>query len=55
MPIIEQDEKTETFRPEIIAKLGELGLTGIPVAEEFGGAGLGYQEYIIGARRTRYC
>ncbi len=46
-PLVEGDEATETFRPELIARLGELGLTGIPVAEEWGGAGLGYQEYVI--------
>lgn len=45
VPIVENDEREERFRPEIIAKLGELGLTGIPVPEEYGGAGLGYQEY----------
>ncbi len=44
-PIIEADEESETFRPEIIQGLGKLGLTGIPVDEEFGGAGLGYLEY----------
>jgi acyl-CoA dehydrogenase len=45
-PLIEADEETETFRPEIIRKLGELGLTGIPVPEAYGGAGLGYEDYI---------
>ena len=45
--VIEKDEESETFRPEIIQKLGELGLTGIPVPEEYGGAGLGYQEYAV--------
>lgn len=45
-PIVEEDEQAERFRPELIEKLGELGLAGVPVAEEFGGAGLGYQEYI---------
>ena len=45
-PFIEKDEESETFRPELIQKMGALGLTGIPVAEEFGGAGLGYSEYI---------
>ena len=45
-PFVEEDERTETFRPELIAKLGELGLTGIPLPEEYGGAGLGYQEYV---------
>jgi len=46
-PIIEQDEETETFRPELIRKLGELGLTGITLPEAYEGAGLGYQEYIV--------
>ncbi len=46
-PLIEEDEHAERFRPEIIQKMGELGLTGIPVPEEYGGAGLGYQEYIV--------
>jgi alkylation response protein AidB-like acyl-CoA dehydrogenase len=45
--IVEEDEKTETFRPEIIKKLGEIGLTGVPVPEAYGGAGMGYQEYAI--------
>ncbi len=45
-PIVEHDEETETFRREIIQGLGELGLTGIPTSDDFGGAGLGYQEYI---------
>ena len=45
-PLIEHDEESETFRPELIKKLGQLGLTGVPVAEEYGGSGLGYQEYV---------
>jgi len=45
-PIIEQDEQDKRFRPEMIRKLGELGLTGIPLPEKYGGAGLGYLEYI---------
>ena len=47
LPLVEKDEESETFRPEIIAKLGELGLTGITLPEEYSGAGLGYQEFII--------
>ncbi len=45
-PIVEHDEETGTFRPELIQELGALGLTGIPTEEAYGGAGLGYQEYI---------
>lgn len=48
MPLIEKDEHDERFRPEMIQKMGELGLAGIPVQEEFGGAGLGYLEYTVG-------
>ncbi len=45
-PIVEQDEESETFRRELIRELGELGLTGIPTSGRFGGAGMGYQEYL---------
>jgi acyl-CoA dehydrogenase len=46
-PVVELDEREEKFRPEIIAKLGELGLCGVTVPEEFGGAGLGYQDVAV--------
>jgi butyryl-CoA dehydrogenase len=46
-PLIEEDEREERFRPEIISKLGALGLTGIPVPEGYGGAGLGYTDYSV--------
>lgn len=45
LPLVEKDEESQTFRPEIIQGLGELGLTGIPTDEKYGGAGMGYQEY----------
>ncbi len=47
IPRIEEDEKNERFRPEIIEKMGKLGLTGIPVPEIYEGSGLGYQEYSV--------
>lgn len=47
LPHVEKDEETETFRPELIQRLGTLGLTGLPISEEWGGAGLGYQEYCV--------
>lgn len=46
-PTIEEDEKHERFRPELIKTLGELGLAGIATPEAFGGAGMGYQESAI--------
>src|SRR4051812_3456160 len=46
-PHVEEDDQTGKFRPELIAGLGELGLTGIPIPEQYSGAGLGYQEYAV--------
>ncbi len=41
----EWDEK-EIFPVEVFKKLGELGLMGVLVPEEYGGAGFGYEEYV---------
>ncbi|CAI8266867.1 MAG: Acyl-CoA dehydrogenase [Flavobacteriia bacterium] len=43
--IMEWDE-AQTFPMEAMKKLGELGLMGILVPEEYGGSGLGYDEYV---------
>lgn len=44
LPFIEEDEKEERFRPEIFQGLGELGLCGLTLKEEFGGADLKLSE-----------
>jgi len=38
-------DEAETFPREVFARLGELGLLGVFIPEEYGGAGLGYVEY----------
>ena len=43
--MMEWDEK-QIFPQEVIDKLGELGFMGVLIPAEYGGAGLGYQEYI---------
>ncbi|MFA6946338.1 MAG: acyl-CoA dehydrogenase [Pedobacter sp.] len=43
--IMEWDE-AQTFPVETFKKLGELGLMGVLVPEEYGGSGLGYFEYV---------
>ena len=43
--VMEWDE-AQTFPRDVIAKLGELGMLGILVPEEYGGAGLSYVDYI---------
>jgi len=40
-------DKTNQFPMDLWPKLGELGLHGITVEEEYGGAGLGYLEHVI--------
>lgn len=43
--LMEWDE-SQVFPVELFKKLGEQGMMGVLVPEEYGGAGLGYQEYI---------
>jgi len=43
--MMEWDEK-QIFPVEVFKKLGELGLMGVLVPEEYGGSGLGYFEYV---------
>ncbi|RDC64999.1 acyl-CoA dehydrogenase family protein [Adhaeribacter pallidiroseus] len=43
--MMEWDEKQE-FPIEIFKKLGDLGLMGVLVPEQYGGAGFGYKEYV---------
>ena len=46
-PIAAELDEQERFPFELIPKMGEIGLLGIPVAEEFGGVGMGTLEYVI--------
>ncbi|MEO0778772.1 MAG: acyl-CoA dehydrogenase family protein, partial [Bacteroidota bacterium] len=43
--VMEWDEK-QHFPVDLMHRLGEQGFLGVLVPEEYGGAGLGYQEYI---------
>ena len=46
-PIAEEVDKTNTFPRHLWPKMGELGLHGITVEEEYGGSGLGYLEHVV--------
>ena len=46
-PVIEKHEKERRFPIEIVQKLGEMGLLGIPFPEDEGGAGLDTLAYAI--------
>lgn len=45
-PFMEHDDEKGSFRMEIFRGLGAQGFTGITLPEEYGGAGLGYREYV---------
>ncbi|MDB5501397.1 MAG: isovaleryl-CoA dehydrogenase [Tardiphaga sp.] len=46
-PRAEEIDKTNMFPRDLWPKLGALGLHGITVEEEYGGAGLGYLEHVL--------
>jgi alkylation response protein AidB-like acyl-CoA dehydrogenase len=46
-PRVMEFDETQTFPTEIMQELGELGFLGMLVPEEYGGAGLGYTEFVI--------
>jgi alkylation response protein AidB-like acyl-CoA dehydrogenase len=46
-PIVDEIDESQRFPREVMLKAGELGLLGIIFPEEYGGAGLGYVEYVL--------
>ncbi len=46
-PLAEEIDKNNDFPKHLWKKMGNMGLLGITVEEEFGGSGLGYTEHII--------
>ncbi|KGP74166.1 acyl-CoA dehydrogenase [Pontibacillus yanchengensis] len=46
-PIVEKMDKEDYYPTDVVKKMGELGLMGIPIPEEYGGAGMDFTSYII--------
>ena len=46
-PMAADIDRKNLFPPELWPEMGELGLLGITVPEEFGGAGLGYLAHVV--------
>ena len=44
--VVSHYDETQEFPIEIMKELGEMGLLGVLVPEEYGGAGFGYMEYV---------
>jgi glutaryl-CoA dehydrogenase (non-decarboxylating) len=51
--IQEWDAKGE-FHPEVLQKMGELGLLGLPIPEEYGGAGFDYVSLALACEELEY-
>ena len=46
-PIVDEIDESQKFPREVMAKAGELGFLGVIFPEEYGGAGLGYVDYVL--------
>ena len=46
-PVAEELDRTKSFPYELVAKLGELGLMGIPFPQEYGGGGADTLSYVL--------
>lgn len=46
-PLAAEIDETNTFRRDLWPEMGDLGLHGITVEEEWGGLGLGYLEHVV--------
>ncbi|HEX6904731.1 MAG TPA: acyl-CoA dehydrogenase family protein, partial [Thermoanaerobaculia bacterium] len=46
-PIVDEIDESQKFPRQVMAKAGELGFLGIIFPAEYGGAGLGYVEYVL--------
>jgi alkylation response protein AidB-like acyl-CoA dehydrogenase len=45
-PFVKEWDDNQTFPVEVFKKLGDLGLMGVLVPQEYGGSGFGYEEYV---------
>ena len=46
-PLAEEIDRTDSFPRQLWPKMGALGLHGMTVEEEYGGAGMGYLEHCV--------
>jgi butyryl-CoA dehydrogenase len=54
LPLAKKHDIEETIAPEVFEKLGELGLLGMTIGEEYGGAGMGSMELAVVLEELNY-
>lgn len=47
IPVAQEDDQNEHYRPETTQKMAALGLLGAPLPQEYGGAGFDYITYLL--------
>jgi glutaryl-CoA dehydrogenase (non-decarboxylating) len=50
-PTLEEEERTHAFRPDRVAKMGELGFFSCALPEDLGGSGMGFMESVLMAEQ----
>jgi glutaryl-CoA dehydrogenase (non-decarboxylating) len=53
-PYIRDWDANVEFHPEVLAKMGELGILGIPIPEQYGGLGLDYVSFALACEELEY-
>jgi len=53
-PFIQEWDAKGAFQPHILAKMGELGILGLPIPEEFGGSGQDYVSLALACEELEY-
>jgi glutaryl-CoA dehydrogenase (non-decarboxylating) len=53
-PFIQEWDAKSEFHPEVLRKMGELGLLGLPIPEEYGGAGFDYVSFALACEELEY-
>src|SRR5450756_1555918 len=53
-PVAAQRDKEEIFPMDVVKKMGELGMLGMMVPDEYGGAGAGAVSYCLALQEIAY-
>ena len=53
-PYIQEWDAKGEFHPEVLRKMGELGILGLPIPEEYGGSGFDYVALALACEELEY-